>query len=139
MDLDKLVIGILAFSVIVVTGALFMNNINNNYSYAGVNLSTEDFGDVYDTSDKLYNTSQNLKGSILGGDVDDQETENSMFRGAFSAVRAVAISFELIGDIINSIAGVLPIPSYFIGFALAAIALTISFGFIYIIFRIAKG
>ena len=139
MDLDKLMIGVLVFSVYIVTGTLFMVDINTNYAYAGVNLSTEDFSSVYDTSGKLYNTSQDLKGSILGGNVDDDETENSMFRGVFSALRSVKISFELIGDIVNSIANVLPIPHYFISFALAALALTISFALIYIIFRIAKG
>ncbi len=114
MDLDKLMIGVLVFSVYIVTGTLFMVDINTNYAYAGVNLSTEDFSSVYDTSGKLYNTSQDLKGSILGGNVDDDETENSMFRGVFSALRSVKISFELIGDIVNSIANVLPIPNYFI-------------------------
>ena len=139
MDLDKLILGILVFSVFIVTGSLFMSDINTNYAYAGVNLSTEDFSAVYDTSEKLYNTSQDTKTSILGGNVDDEETENSIFRGTFSALRAVKISLELIGDIINSMANVLPIPPYFISFALAALALTISFALIYIIFRIAKG
>lgn len=137
MEIDKFMIGMLVFSAIILTGTLVIGDINNNYP--DIEMSTSDFSEVYDTTDQLYNTSQTMKGSILGGEVDDDNTENSMFRGVYSALRSVTLSFELFGDLVNAIAGTLGIPAFFITFGLAALALAITFALIYIIFRIAKG
>jgi len=140
MELDKFLIGLLVFTAIIVGGVLVIGNLNDNYSdVMDENINTSAFGDVYDTTDDIYNLSQDMKGAVLGGEVDEEATEDSMFKGVYTTLRFVQSSFGLVGDIVNAIASEIGIPSFFITLALAALAISIIFGIIYIIFRIAKG
>lgn len=139
MELDKFIIGLLVFTAIIVGGTLIIGNLNENYAFVGTNISTDDFGDVYDTTDEIYNLSSDMKASVLGGEVTEGTTEDSMFKGIYKALRFITSSFKLVGDIINAMASKLGIPSFFVVLALAALAISIIFSIIYIIFRIAKG
>lgn len=138
MEIPKFLIGILVFTAIVLGFTLIIGDLNNSYQGVGANVSTSDFGDVYDTTDELYNISNDMKNSVLGGDVDEDSTEDSMFKGAYKAVRFTRESFGLVGDIINSIANVLPIPAPFVALALTAIVILVIFAFIYLIFRVVR-
>ena len=140
MELDKFLIGIIVFTVIIVSGVLIIADMNNNYE--GVmeeNISTDEFSDVYDTTDEIYNMSQNIKTSIIGKDVEEGGTEDSMFLGTYQALRFLSKSFKITGDILNSVASVLGIPRFLIVLALAAITIAVIFGIIMIILRIARG
>ena len=139
MEIDKFIIGLLVFTAIVVGGTLIIGNLNTNYAFAGANISTDDFSDVYDTTDEIYNMSNDMKGSVLGGEVTEGTTEDSMFKGVYKALRFVLASFKLVGDIINATATKLGIPKFFVVLALAALAISIIFSIIYILFRISKG
>lgn len=139
MELDKFIIGLLVFTAVVVGGALIIGNLNDNYAFAGTNISTNDFNEVYDTTDAIYNLSSDMKGAVLGGEVIEGTTEDSMFKGIYKAIRFITGSFKLVGDIINATATKLGIPSFFVVLALAALSISIIFSIIYIIFRISKG
>lgn len=139
MEIDKFIIGLLVFTAIVVGGALMIGDFNTNYAFAGTNISTSDFGEVYDTTDEVYNLSNDMKESVLGGDVTEGTTEDSMFKGVYKALRFIPTSFQLVGDIINATATKIGIPPFFVVLALAALAISIIFSIIYILFRIAKG
>lgn len=140
MELDKFLIGILVFTAIVVGGTLIIANMNANYADVMTeNLSTDDFGEVYDTTDEIYNISQDMKDGILGGEVDEDDTADSMFKGAYKTLRFIQASFELVGNIISAVATKIGIPVIFVTLALAALAISIVFGILYLIFRVAKG
>jgi hypothetical protein len=139
MELDKFLLGILVFTAIVVGGVLIIGDFNTNYEFAGTNMSTDDFGTVYDTTDEIYNLSQDMKDSMLGGEVDEDDTADSMFKGGYKTLRFVQSSFGLVGDIMNAVGRKLGIPTFLITLGLAALTISIIFGIIYIVFRIAKG
>lgn len=140
MELDKFLLGILVFTAIVVGGVLIIGNINDNYhTYMPTNLSTDDFGDVYDTTDEIYNLSQDMKDGVFGDDVEEEDTADTMFKGGYKTIRFISASFGLIGDIVNAIATKIGIPQVFVALALAALTISIIFGIIMIVFRIARG
>ena len=139
MEIDKFIIGILVFTAIIIGGSLIIGNLNDNYAFAGTNISTSDFGGVYDTTEEVYNMSTEMKTAVLGGEVTEGTTEDSMFKGVYKALRFIPKSFQLVGDIINATATKIGIPQFFVVLALAALAISIIFSIIYILFRIAKG
>jgi hypothetical protein len=139
MELDKFIIGLLIFVAVIVGGVMIIGDLNSNYGFAGTNISTSDFGGVYDATDEIYNLSEDMKGSVLGGEVTEGTTEDSMFKGVYKALRFITSSFKVVGDIMNAMATKLGIPTFFIVLAMAALSITIIFSIIYIVFRIAKG
>lgn len=140
MELDKFLIGLLVFTALVVGGTLIIGNFNENYDdVMRENISTSDFGSVYDTTDEIYNISQDMKDGVLGGEVDADATEDSMFKGTYKTLRFIQGSFSLVGDIISAVALKLGIPGFFVTLGLTALAISIVFGLVYLIFRVAKG
>lgn len=135
MRLDKFLMAFVVFSLIVVTGTLIIGNINTNYSDVGVNMSTDDFNDTYNTIDQMYNISQDMKNQTYGGDIEDGDALDSAISGSYSAIRMVRNTFKLIGDIINDVAEVVGVPAYFITFAMTALTILIVFALIYLILR----
>lgn len=140
MELDKFLIGILVFTAIVVGGTLIIGNFNENYDdVMQDNISTNDFSDVYDTTNDIYDVSQDMKDGMLGGEVDEDDTADSMFKGGYKTLRFIQDSFGLVGDIISAIATKIGIPNFFVTLALAALTISIIFGILYLVFRVAKG
>lgn len=139
MELDKFLIGILVFTAIIVGGTLIIGDINTNYDFAGTNISTDEFGDVYDTTNEIYNLSQDMKDGVFGDDIEEDDTADSMFKGGYKTIRFIRESFSLVGDIINAVSMELGSPSFFVTLALAGLTIAIVFGIIMIIFRIGRG
>ena len=140
MELDKFIIGLLVFTAVVLSGVLLIGDVNSNYGeFMEENLSTDEFTAVYDSTDEVYNMSVDMKGSVLGGEVDEDATEDSMFKGVYKALKFVASSFSIVGDIIEAIALSFGIPKFFITLGIAGFAISIVFGLIMIIFRIGRG
>lgn len=136
MDLDKFIIGLLVFTAIIIGGSFIIGDLNNNYAFAGTNISTNQFGSVYDTTNQIYNLSMDMKQDVLGSTVSSGTTQDDMFNGVYKAMRLIPQAFSLVGDIINAIALNVGIPSFFIGLGLAALSISIIFAIIYIIFRV---
>lgn len=140
MEIDKFLLGLLVFTAIVVGGVLIIGNFNENYDDAmQSNISTSEFGSVYDTTDNIYNLSQDMNDGIFGSEVDEDATEDSMFKGVYKTLRFTQNSYSLVGDIIGAVATEVGIPRFFVTLALTALTIAIIFGLIYLIFRVAKG
>lgn len=99
------------------------------------NISTADFGDTYDTIDDMYNISQDQKSFVLGAELDEDNIVDSSYKGTFGAVRLVKNTFKLFGNIVNDIADVLHVPTFFITFLMTAITIAVIFGIISVVLR----
>ena len=130
-----MLIGFLILTLFVVGGTMMLNDMNTLYADEGVNLSDDDFTEVYDTMDDMYDITNNAKDDTLGGEVEEDESWSSMTKGAYSAVRLVSGSFKLFTDITNAIARKLGIPEFIITIAFIAFSISIIFGLVYMIFR----
>ena len=116
----------------IVTGVFIVQDINTNYN---LSMSTDEFNDTYNTVDSMYDISQGMKGQTIDADISTTSSWESMTKGSYSAIRLVANTFTLIGNIINDVAEVLPIPPYFFKFAIAALTIAVVFGVIYLFIR----
>jgi hypothetical protein len=83
-----------------------------------------------------------------GNELDEENTEDSMFRGAFKALKYIGQAKDIAGgmksifqSVLNTITSEngIPLPGYFITAAVTAFLIFITFSIIYIVFRIAKG
>lgn len=136
MKLESFLIGFIIFSVFVVAGVFIMADINTNYE--GIiesNLSTSEFNSTYNTIDTMYNISQAQKEQVIGAELEETNVIDTSYKGAFSAIRLVRNTFSLLGNIINDVARVIHIPSFFVKFALAGVTILVIFGIISIILR----
>lgn len=143
MRLDKFVISILIFSLMVMSSLLIIADINTNYADAGVNISTEKFGNVsiYNLSSDFNDMGQNLKDKTIDGkEIDESDAVDSLFTGAYSAIKLVVSSIEMVMDLFTAIAMEIGLSegaaSLLSGFLLAALMIIIVFSIIYLIFRI---
>lgn len=140
MELDKFLLGLLVFTAIVIGGVLIIGNSNENYhEYMSNNISTSDYAELQNNTNALYDMSQDMKDSTFGGELDEDATEDSMYKGGYKTIRFISSSFSLVGNIIEAIAIKIGIPQVFITLALAALTISIIFGIVMIIFRIARG
>lgn len=134
MALDKLMIGLMVFSAIMFGGLFLIGDMNNQYD--DVSISTSKFGAVNGSINELYNISQGMKDDVYGGETDIENTENSMFKGAFAGIKLFWDTTRVSGSIINAAAIELGVPSYFIVVAMAVLAAFIIYGLILLILRI---
>jgi len=135
MRFDSMLIGFLLISAFIIGGTMIMADLNSSYEDEGVNLSDDDFGDVYNTIDDMYGVASGAKEDTLGGEISEDTSWESMTKGSYSAIRLVTGSFKLFTDIANAIAAKLNIPQFLVQIAFIAFSLTIIFGLIYMIFR----
>lgn len=112
-----------------------MADYNSNYAYTGNQMSTDDFSDINNATQQLYDDSQSMKDSLIGGEVDQQNTLDSMYLGSYRSMRLVTGSFGIVGNIINTVAVKIGIPAPFITIAFTALVIAMIFGIIYLIFR----
>lgn len=134
MRFDYMLIGFLIFSLFVLGGVAMINDLDDSYEDT-VNMTDEDFGEVYNTIDEMYDTTSSAKEKTLEGDISDSESWESMTKGSYSAVRLVTGSFKLFTDITNAIALKLSIPQFIIKIAFIIFTISIIFGIVYMIFR----
>lgn len=135
MQLNKYLVSLVVFSVIITAGLLILPNMNANYGNQGVNMSDEEFSNITNTLDTMYSTSQQMKNDTLGGEAEETETWESMVKGAYSAIRLIKDSFTLVSDIAAAIASTLGIPEFFVDAALVILTILVIFALIYLIFR----
>ena len=136
MKLEAFLIGFVIFSLFIVGGTFIIGDINSNYhDVMDENISTADFGDTYDTIDDMYNISQDQKSFVLGAELDEDNIVDSSYKGTFGAVRLVKNTFKLFGNIVNDIADVLHVPTFFITFLMTAITIAVIFGIISVVLR----
>lgn len=136
--LEKLMVGMLIFSIVVVSLVFVIGDINHNY---GTDIGTSDLTGVYDTINDTYNITQDIEGKAIDAELSTatDETWNSMVKGSYSGVRSpfkmAKGAFSILGSIFNSLARTLGVPSYFIVFTITIIFITLVFGIIYLVMR----
>ena len=137
LRLENYFIAFILFTVIVIGGMGVITNINTNYE---VSMGQESqFNTTIARANQVYNstqsTSSSMKTSVADADISEDTTENSMFKGAFSAVRNSLGVFGIMGGLINDIGGALGVPDVFINLAIAAFLVILAFSLIYLVFR----
>ena len=113
MGLDKFAIGIVLFMVMVMGSLMLIGDLNTNYE--GVNIDASELQQYNETFNQSEFTAltNTMNGFIIGGEVDDDQTENSMFKGAFSALRLITLPFKVTGQMIMLTVQLLGIPVFF--------------------------
>jgi hypothetical protein len=135
MEPDKYLLGLLVFVVVLIGGVWLIGDYNSNYGYTGNTMSTDDFEEINTATQQLYGDSQEMKDNLVGGEVDQQNTLDSMYLGAYRSLRLVTGSFSIVGNIINTVAIKVGIPAPFVAIAFTALIIAVVFGILYIIFR----
>jgi len=139
LGLDKFVISVIVFFVVIVAGVMIVNDVNTNYEDLGVDMNLDQYisgTHNISTNDNTLNVSESMHTSIFGEDVDSQDSADSMFTGGFSAIRLVTTPISLTKQIMNQIAEQIGIPDIFIQYASVAIIILVTFAVIFLIFRI---
>lgn len=146
MGLEKYLIGMVIFALVIIIGVLAIADVDNNYTE--FNISDSDNSSYYNLSlqaqemlDESYEVSNSSSSKVIGSDteVDDDNVWDSMLKGAWSSLRLLGNSFGLIDEtagVIQKEVGILPI---FRQIIFIVITLLILFGIIYIIFRLGRG
>lgn len=135
MRFDHMLISFLLLSFFVISGVLLIGDMNEKYAHDGIEVQDEDFGDVYNTIDDMYDVSKSTKEATLDGDISETDSWESMTKGSYSAVRLLGGSFKLFTDITNAISKKLGIPSFVTKMAFIMFTISIVFGIVYMIFR----
>jgi len=134
MKLHNFVIALLMFSFVIVGGSFYIADQNTNYN---TNM-TAGFNDTYNTIDDMYELSSGMEEHTIGGEISDEESWQSMAKGAYSGVRLVGGTFSLTGDIINDVSSneKLGLHSWVSKFLITFIVIIVIFAIIYLVMRV---
>lgn len=137
LRIENYFIAFIVFTLVIVAGMGIITDVNTNYNVTMGKEST--FNTTYDRANKMYNdtyaTSSSMKSDVADADISEDTTENSMFKGAFTAVRSSVGIFSIVGGLINDVGGALGIPEVFLSLAIATFLIIIAMALIYLIFR----
>ena len=140
MGFDKFIYGTLIFCLVIFAGIGFVTDLNTNYDSANIDLENSDFSTVYLQSEQLTENLDTTSGQLQGvfglSEVEDDNTENSMFKSAFSALRNMKDLVGMVRSTINAVAVQLEIPAIFISIITIAIGIMIAYMLVLLIFRI---
>jgi|TARA_Y100000034_G_C6770829_1_gene343881 phospholipid N-methyltransferase len=137
MGLDKFVMGVIVFLVIIVAGTLIISDINTNYDDVNIDID-EYIGNITEeaNSNAIYNTSGNMNEQLFENDIEGTDTADSMFKGGFSAITLISSPVRITNKIIQSIGNALGINKIILQYAFSAIIVMVIFWVIFLIFRV---
>jgi len=102
MRFEQYLIALLMASLILFIGfAIFGSNITN---YELENANTGKFNGTYDKLEEVFEQQKDLEEDIRGDGVTEENTEDSMFRGAFKAISGLWTSVQIGGEVTNIVA-----------------------------------
>lgn len=138
--IQNFLIMFIVFGAIFVGCLMIVDDMNTNYSFSSDynNITFNDTANttsIIDNINQMKNDSQGMKTAIFGTEVDTEDSTSSLFAGAFSALRFVANTFSIFGNVINVLATSLGIPEAFVAFAIMAITILVVLGIISLIIR----
>jgi len=151
LSLDKIIISTLVFLAFVVGGVLFIHDVENSYSDENVSMGIDEYinetyfittdtrvdsNEALELSNTSYKLGKDIQGRMFDKEVDESDTESSLFIGAFSVIRLIPTSINLIGNVMNEIAKEVGIPPIFIQIGFSALVILVIFGIIFLIFRV---
>jgi len=137
LRLENYFLAFIVFAIIIIAGMGVVTNVNDNYNVSMGQGS--EFNTTIARANTMYNdtyqASSSMKSKVADADISEDTTENSMFKGAFSAVRNSVGVFGIMGALVNDIGSVLGIPPIFTNLAVAAFLIVLAFALIYLVFR----
>jgi len=132
---DSMLIGFLILTLFIVGGTAMMVDLNTNYEEAGVNISTEKYGSVYNSTDEMFGIAEDGDDKLFQGDISETDSWESMTKGSYSTVRLVSGSYALFKGVTTTVAEEIGVPPIIVRVAYIAFVLTIVFSIVYMIFR----
>ena len=137
LRLENYVLGSIVFIIIIIAGMGIITDVNTNYNTSMGQEAA--FNTTFSRANQMYNdtydTGLEMKGKVVDADITEDTTENSMFKGAFSALRSLTNLFSIVGGLVNDIGSVLGIPTVFINLGIISFLVILSFAIIYLVFR----
>jgi len=137
LKIENYFLAFILFTLIIIAGIGLTTDINKNYN---TTIGQEDeFNTTFTRAEKMYNTtystSREMEQKVVDADISEDTTENSMFKGAFSAVRNSFVSLGVVGGLINDIGGIIGVPLVFMKLGIASFLIIITMTIIYLVFR----
>jgi len=137
LKIENYFLAFLLFALIIFGGVGLITDINTNYN---VSIGQESsFNTTHSRAQKIYNdtyeTSTGMREKVADADISEDTTENSMFKGAFSAIRSSIGIFGIVGSLANDIGSVLGIPEVFVNLGISAFLIILTMTLIYLVFR----
>jgi len=144
VSLDKLVLATIVFFVFIIGGVFLVDDIETSYDDFGVDMGINEYMlDTYKTATdnsssdySSFDLAQDSQTRLFDKEVTDTDTESSMFAGSFSVIKLITTPARLMNTVLNQISVELNIPQEFVGYAFAALIITITFSVIFLIFRV---
>ena len=130
---DKVLIGFLILTLFIIGGTLMMVDLNN--SYDDVNLSTEQYGGVYNTTEDMFGIAEDADAKTFQGDISEDASWESMTKGSYSSVRLITGTYGLFKGVTEAVAEEVGVHPVIVKIAYIAFVLTIIFSVVYLIFR----
>ena len=137
---SSLIMGLLMFSLFVTGCVLVFSNHIDNYE---LNTTTKtfdaNFSEVYNITDDIYDIAQDSKNKTLNAEIEGEDQSiDSIIKGAYSALRLVGNAFVLPGKIIDAVSQAIGIPSFIVKTAKTVILIGVIFGVIALLFKVSK-
>ena len=137
LRLENYFLAFMIFTLMIVAGMGIVTNVNKNYN---LTIGTEsEFNTTYrranETFEDTYSTASGMQSDVYGAPISEDTTENSMFKGAFKAIRNSMGIFGIVTAVITDIGGALGIPGVFMSIAIAAFLIILAMALIYLVFR----
>lgn len=107
--LEGFVVTLLVISTL---AAGFFIVINEQIKTYGVQIDTT-LNTTFIHTEKLQNTTEQVRASVFGAEVESDTAENSLFRAAFKTTKIVGLSFSIFTSLINDMFKALPFPDDF--------------------------
>lgn len=135
MKFENVLIGFLILTLFIIGGTLMMVDLNTNYGFAGVNLSTERYGAIYNTTDDIYGIQKSADEKAFQGDIAEVESADATIRGSYSVIRLITGSYGLFKGVTTAVAEEIGIHPIIVRIAYIAFVLVIVFSLVYLVFR----
>lgn len=142
MRFDSWLIGLLVFSMLVVTGMLVMADLHDNYTEIDFSEDLSKFDERLNQTNEIDSTTSGMRCALFDTEscttssgLDSDNIEESLFKGGFSSISFITGSFSIFGNIVDAITEELGIPAYFKTIAMVAITILLIMAAIYLIFR----
>ena len=137
LRLENYFMAFIVFTLIIVAGVGIIADVNTSYNVS-MGQSTE-FNTTYSRALKVYNSTydsaSNMESDVANANIAEDTTENSMFKGAFTAIRNSMGIFGIVTGLVNDIGSVIGVPIIFINMGIAAFLVILAMSLIYLVFR----
>ena len=132
---ENILIAFIIFSLFIACGTLMIADLNSIYEDSGVNISTENFSEVYDATEDIFQISKNVDDKVLRGDVTEGSAEDATIKGAYSTLRLMGNTYSLFKGVTTAIQKTTGIPPIIMDAAFTGFSLIILFSIVYLVFR----